>query len=67
MRRNMILRPPDPEFKTEITPSDIEQHGVTPSPNVHAGLISFQAFQLIRSDIKLHQVIRAGMARLRHK
>jgi hypothetical protein len=56
-----------PNSKTEISPSDIEQQAVIPRPNVHAGLISLQAFQSIPSDIKWHQAIRAGMAGLRHK
>ena len=35
-----------------------------PRLNVHAGLVSLQAFQPILNNIKLHQAIRVGMAGL---
>jgi hypothetical protein len=42
-----------PNSRIEKSPSDMEQVGVIPRPNVHAALVSFQAFSV---DTERHQV-----------
>ena len=59
-RGDSNLRTPGPEFRTEISPSDIEQEGALPRPNVHEVLASLQAFQV---DTERHQVASSDPVR----